>query len=283
MRYFKILRLASVFLIIYLVTLPAISSSEEIKTKKYGSLSVFSKVGYVKVYIDNDFVSETPVEIEKMQVGTHLVTATKDEEIVYEEIVEIKEGEVTTIVVTKKEKAPPPKEEKKKEEIPRDYGLRTQSGPYLKAGFISSNIISLNVYGPSYYASSLGFGGGYKFGLAPSVDLVLSLERGDFISGGDSWYIMPIMLSLNFSYSRIPGFGGKEYFSIGLGYFITNFRVLGEELSSIGYCVTPFGLEFPVGDAGIVFVETFTTYAENGKHKFALASFSIGGGYRWTF
>lgn len=275
--------IVAVIVLMLFVSFPISSFAKE----NTGSLSVYSKVGKAKVYVDNDFEGETPVEIEEIQTGTHLISATQNDEIIYEEVVKIKEGEVTTIVITEdKAKQTIDKSDKSVADNYSDSPL-IRGGPYLKIGFMSSLIYSLD-YGDAFYSSGLGLGGGYKICFLPSydmpsVDLVLSVERGDFVSGGDRWLMMPIGLGLNFNYPIIPGFGGKQYMSIGLSYIITDIRVGGEELSTIGYSIVPYGIEFPVSDDGTAFVETHSTYAENGKHKFALESFSIGGGFRWMF
>ncbi len=288
MKYFKLLALVLICLIT-VISYYSISFSEEAEDTKYGSLSIYSKLSDVSVYIDNELVGKAPVEIEKIQVGTHLVVATSDDKTVYEEVVYIKEGEVTTILITEQKIESKPGKKAKKESREEAYPPSIQGGPFLKVGFTSSLIYSLNPYGADAYSSStLCLGGGYKLSLLPSldlpsVDIMLSFERGDFVSGGESWFLMPIMIGLNFNYPIIPGFGGKQYMALGIGYIITNIRIGGEELSCVGYSIIPYGIEFPVADSGSVFIETYSAYAENGKHKYALESFSVGGGYRWIF
>jgi len=271
-----------VFIAIILIS----SASKADENIKFGSLSIFSKVSGIKVYIDDEFAGKPPIEIEKIQVGTHLVTATLGNKIIYEEVIKIIEGELTTLVITGK-KTKQKTEENEKETHSDQAAPLFLGGPYFKIGYMTSIVYSLD-HGDSYYSSTLGYGGGYKLSFMsspdmPSVDINLSVQKGDFVSGSDSWYLMPIMLGITFNYPIIPGFGGKQYMALGFGYIITNIRIDGDELSTVGYSFVPYGMEFPVADHGSVFIETTSTYAENGKHKYAIETFSISGGMRWLF
>jgi len=257
--------------------------TEEAKT---GSLNVYSKIGFLKVYVDNDFVGETPVEIEHIMVGTHLVTATKNDETVYEEIAKIDEGEVNTILISeeKKKSAPPAGEgAKKSDDKTEKQKLGSSSflnAVYGKIGYISSDNFKYPSIADEHYASSLLYGVGYKLYLAPNVGVLLDYSRADFADPDTAWYIAPFTVNLQLGYPIAPGSTGQYYYQLGIGYYTTNLKSdSGNYLSCIGYNLAT-GLEFPVGDAGSVFLETSYGIAENSKEQFAMYSLILAIGYR---
>ncbi len=272
--------------IIFLLALGAspLCAEEPTQEVRAGSLNVYSKIGFLKVYVDNDFVGETPVEIEQIRIGTHLVTATKKYKTVYEQIVSIREGEVTTVMVSgKKPKEKPPSKYTQEEiEEPKKKAQPSFQALYAKIGYMSSYNYSYSAYvSDSYYASSLAYGIGYKLSLSPYVGVLFDISRADFSSPDASWYMIPLTVSLQMGYPMARGFEGLYYYSIGLGYYMTNLKYQGNNLSSVGYNMAT-GLEFPVGEEGSVFLETSYSIAENTKAEFALDSLVVAFGYRMT-
>lgn len=272
----KFIKIALIFAVLSLMAGAALAqvASPEVKA---GSLYVYSKIGFVNVYVDNDFVGETPVEMENFRVGTHLVTATLKNQTVHEEIVTVREGEVTTVLIEKaKEK---PKEEDispspSKEKIPL-------GSFYGKIGYMSSYNYSYNpdIY-ELYYSSSLLYGAGFKLNLDRYVGVLLDVSRADFGSPDASWYIMPMTVNFQLGYPITPGFSGLYYYSLGIGYYFTNLESYdGNNLSCIGFNIAS-GMDFPVGDGNSVFIEVSNSLAENGKAEFDMESTVICFGYR---
>jgi hypothetical protein len=259
----------------------ATETAQDIKT---GSLNVYSKIGFLKIYLDDQFIGETPAELNNVKIGSHLVSATKNGDTVYEKIVDINEDEVTTILVSEQQK----KEEPKKEEDNSGYKPgKNQSksndsfitqGLFSKIGYVSSYIYSYsNEIFASYYASSLLYGFGYSLELTPYAAVQLEIDKGSFANPDSSWTLTPMFISLRIGYPMAAGFDGIYYYSLGLGYYQTDLEYEGKNLSSVGFSLTS-GMSVPFGDTGFVFLETGYGIAENSRTEFAMENltFMIG-------
>ncbi len=64
---------------------------------KLGSLNIFAKLGEYDLMLDNAFIGRTPAKIDNYQVGTHYLKVVSGETTVSEKVIEIKQGETTTI------------------------------------------------------------------------------------------------------------------------------------------------------------------------------------------
>jgi len=283
-KFFKIILVLSSATIIAASAMAEVASVEAVKT---GSLYVYSKIGFLSVYVDNDFVGETPVEMDNVKAGTHLVTATLNNQTVHEEVATVREGEVTTILV---EREPEKPKEETKSPIPSSSsssdknssgGKNGMGAIYGKLGYMTSYNYSYNpdFYGV-YYSSSLMYGLGFKLNLDKYVGILLDLSRADFGSPDANWYIMPATINFQLGYPISPGFGGLNYYSLGIGYYFTNLESSdGNNLSCLGFNIAS-GLEFPIGDGNSVFIEVSNSLAENGKAEFDMESTVIAFGYR---
>ncbi len=276
----KIIISAFLVFIFAAISFSEVATKEAIE-KKYGSLNVYSKLGILNIYLDNEFAGETPLHIEKIQSGTHYLVATLNQKNIYEKVITIKESELTTIVIGEEEikKATPEAEAKRK--VYRDFSEIIFSGLFAEIGYGSS------VHAPTYYYSyeyfegtALNFGVGYKFGLAPHIDLSLNIERGDYSGNGKNWYIMPISINIFLTYQNPYYVGGKVFYGIGLGYYLTNFRYQGEDPSATGLSLIT-GMEFPTGDQNSAFFQTGYYTAKNGGLDYNLIGANFTFGYRW--
>lgn len=256
-----------------------------------GTLNIYSKIGFLRIYIDNDFYGETPVEIDAIKAGTHLVAATKNGETVYEEIVTVKDYEVTTIMVTKDMEKPTEQQDKEKDKEeaapPKGEGSGAKTSKtalgafYGKLGYMSSSIYSFDPDAPkTYYSSSLSWGGGFKLYLDRYVGVLFEMTRSDLASPDDAWYIMPASITIQLGYPVTQGFSGLYYYSLGIGYFNTDLEDdAGNNLTCIGFTLAS-GLEFPISDNGSAFIEIADSVAENSKAQFDFDLVTVSFGLR---
>jgi len=67
---------------------------------KYGQLNIISEVSGVKIYVDGDLKGNNNLNLEKIAVGSHYIKVIDlQSKVLYSELVNVKEGEVSTIVV----------------------------------------------------------------------------------------------------------------------------------------------------------------------------------------
>ena len=258
-------------------------------SSKTGSLYVYSKIGYLDVYLDGDPVGETPVEADNVKIGSHRLTAKQNGVEVYDLVALVKEGEVTTILISDSNIA---KDESKDKVKNKDNGQDDNNTPktssssrnvlsqgfYGKLGYVSTYISSYNAaIIDSYHASSLLYSFGYSLQFSPFAAIMLELGRADFASPDESWTLSPAMLSLKIGYPMSVGFDGIYYYSLGIGLFNTSLSYDGKNLSSVGF-VLASGIEVPFGSAGTIFLETGYGMAENSKVEFSteLLTFMLG-------
>lgn len=234
-------------------------------------------MGTLKVYLDNDYMGDTPLELGNVKDGTHYLQGIQENLSVYDQVVSVKEGEVTTVLIERTKNAG--------DSLGSNSGIDGSGGPsfqalYGKIGYMSSYIYS---YDPdiatSFYSSSLQYGLGYKLFLNDYVGILLECSRADFSDRSASWYMMPLTVSFQLGYPVARGFPGLYYYSLGLGYYVTNLEVNGTNLSSVGYNLAT-GFDFPAGEHGSAFIETSYSIAENSRAEFTIYSLLISFGYR---
>ena len=161
-----------------------------------------------------------------------------------------------------------------------DYGKEMHTGWYLKLGYLSDLYYNTDTPSLDNFASTLGIGLGFKIALAPNVDFALEMERGQFTSK-NSWYFMPITANIEFSYLPSPYFGGKQYFGVGLGYYMTDLETpLNENLTTLGYHLF-YGLEMPMGDKNAIFFQAGYHQANISRYDYILNASYVSFGYRF--
>ena len=154
------------------------------------------------------------------------------------------------------------------------------SGWYFKLGYLSDMYYNIDSPNLDNYSTTLGVGIGYKIALAPNIDFTLEMERGEFTSK-TSWYYMPITANLSFSYLPAPWFRGKQYYGLGIGYYMTDLETpLKQNLTSLGYHIF-YGIETPIGDKNAVFFQIGYNQADLSRYDYALNSSYASFGYRW--
>ncbi len=281
------MRTASNILIALLILATASFAAE----MKYGSLNVFSKTAGTKIYVDGEAKGNDSVQIKEIQAGTHFVKVTSilatPESTIYAEIIEVEAGELTTIFIDEKgqevTKKVPQKEEvdvfKTKKVL--DYSKEMHTGWYVKAGYLTNFYYSTENFNLDNYASAISFGLGFKIPIAPSIDFSLEMERAEFSTAHDQWYFMPVTANIQISFLPSQYFRGKQYYGLGLGYFMTNLEdSLQHNLTTMGYHLF-YGLEMPASDKSAYFIEFGYHSADISRYSYIFNASTVTLGYRW--
>jgi hypothetical protein len=258
---------------------------------KYGSLNVFSKTPGTKIYVDGKLSGTDEVHVKEIQSGTHFMKVTSGEATaeatLYAEIVEIKAGEVTTIYITEKGLEGRRKSSSEdqvdvfKAKRILDYSKEMHTGWYLKFGYLSNLYYNYDSPTLDNYASTFGLGLGFRIPIAPSIDFSLEMERGQLTSSKSTWYIMPITANFSISYLPSPYFRGKQYYGLGLGYYMTDLETpLKENLSTLGYHLF-YGLEMPMGDQNAIAFQFGYHVANLSRYNYSMNCAYASVGYRW--
>jgi hypothetical protein len=261
-------------------------------TMKYGSLNVFSKIPGTRIYVDGKVEGTESAQIKELQAGTHFLKVTsgeaKTETTLYAEIVEIEAGELTTVYVTDKGMEGHKKSMTSKEDVDvfktkrvLDYSKEMHMGWYIKPSYQSALYYNFDSPSLDYYASSFGLGLGFKIPIAPGIDFSLEMERTQLTSSKTSWYLMPITANFQISYLPSPYFRGKQFFGLGLGYYMTDLETdLKQNLTTLGYHLF-YGLEMPAGDKNAFFFEFGYHVADLSRYNYTLNCTYASVGYRW--
>ena len=69
--------------------------------KKLRGLEILSNFSGMGIYLDNEYKGEAPLVIHEFQPGTHFLRVVSAEATIYQDVVNIKEGEVSTVWITK--------------------------------------------------------------------------------------------------------------------------------------------------------------------------------------
>lgn len=259
---------------------------------KFGSLNIFSKTPGTNIYVDGQLQGTDSVQMKKIQAGTHFLRVSSgkatEEVVLYAEIIEIKAGEATTIYITEKglegQRSGPANEgpvDVFKAKRILDYSKEMHTGWYLKLGYLSSLYYNFNSPSLDNYASTFSVGLGFKIPLAPSIDFSLEMERGQLTSSKNMWYLMPITANFTISYLPSPYFRGKQYYGLGIGYYITDLETIYKEnLTTLGYHLF-YGLEMPMGDKNAMFFQFGYHAADLSRYNYILNCTYVSVGYRW--
>lgn len=259
---------------------------------KFGSLNVFSKIPKTNIYVDGKLSGTESAQIKEIQAGTHFLKVTSGEAsaeaTLYAEIVDIEAGEVTTIYVTEKgleghkesEAAAEPVDVFKTKRV-LDYSKEMHTGWHFKIGYISNLYYNLDTPSLDNYASTFGLGLGFKIPLAPNIDFTLEMDRAQMTSSKHMWYLMPITANISISYLPSPYFRGKQYYGLGIGYYITDLETDSKEnLTAMGYHLF-YGLEMPMGDKNAMFFQFGYHVADMNRYNYIMNTSYVSVGYRW--
>jgi hypothetical protein len=259
---------------------------------KFGSLNIFSKTPGTNIYVDGQLQGTDSVQMKKIQAGTHFLKVTSGqataEVMLYAEIIEIKAGEATTIYITEKgleghkssQADEGPVDVFKTKRI-LDYSKEMHAGWYLKLGYLSSLYYNYDTPTLDNYASTFDVGLGFKIPLAPSIDFSLEMERGQLTSSKNTWYLMPITANFSISYLPSPYFRGKQYYGLGIGYYMTDLEnSFKQNLTTMGYHLF-YGLEMPMGDKNAIFFQFGYHAADLSRYNYTLNCTYASVGYRW--
>jgi len=266
---------------------------------KYGSLNIFSKTPGVTIYVDGVVKGRDSVQIKEIQSGTHFVKVTSivtadaqkgttAEVTVYAEVVEVRAGELTTLVISEKGAQEPKRSKPSEEEVDvfktkrvLDYSREMHTGWYIRGEYLTNLYYNFDSPTLDNYASSLALCLGCKIPLAPNIDFTMELERGEFNSATDKWYFMPLTANIQLSYLPSPYFRGKQYFGLGIGYYMTDLETsFRQNLTALGYHIF-YGLEMPSGDQNAFFFEFGYHMADISRYSYNLNAAYASIGYRW--
>lgn len=285
------------FIILSLILLGFLSTCLAAEIQ-YGSLNVFSKMPGTKLYVDGKVEGTNSIQIKKIQAGTHFLKVTTGgataEATLYAEIIEIKAGEVTTIYVTEKGlegskigAAAGESVDVFKAKRIFDYSKEMHTGWYIKLGYLSNLYYNIHSSNLDNYASTFGLGLGFKIPLAPNIDFDLEMERAQLTSSKQTWYFMPITANISISYLPSAYFRGKQYYGLGIGYYMTDLTAHDENnvdtkqnLTTMGYHLF-YGLEMPMGDKNALFFQFGYHAADMNRYNYIMNSSYVSVGYRW--
>ncbi len=279
----------SIFLIA--VPAPALCTDEAVPGRS-GILQVISKTSPLRVYVDNVFQGITPVRMENVQAGSHYVSITSNtgitpEAVFFENIVIVKEGEIQTLVLPLQQAAMTGNAPSMVAAVfvtPKFFN-ENKNGWFIKVGLFDSYFYNAS-WSDSwhdsdiYIGSTLGFGGGYSWGLNRNISLVAEVDRADFSSRQANWYIMPVSISLRAQMPDLRGLISKHYLGLGLSYAYTNVQVNGETITPVSYGVL-YGMIFPYGDKDEISID-LEWYSGTAQESTGSSYFSLGCGYKWN-
>jgi hypothetical protein len=284
----KFILIAAVLLLLAPVSLAAVEM-------QYGSLNVFSKIVGANIYVDGNFTGKDSTLIKQIQAGSHFVKVTTSEATngstrevtVYADVVEVNAGQATTIYVSETGIVQP-KKKVQAEEVDvfktkrvLDYSKEMHTGWYAKIGYLQNLYHSIVNSANDKFASNLDIGLGFKIPLAPNVDFTMEMERATLSSSKADWYLMPITANIQISYMPSQYFRGKQYYGLGLGYFMTDLESeQSQNLTSMGYKVF-YGLEMPASDKSAYFFEFGSLVADMSRYDYQLIAYYASFGFRW--
>jgi hypothetical protein len=154
--------------------------------QKLGSLNVVSKNGTCEVQLDEDTIGFTPLKLYRIQAGSHHFKALSFGEVVQEEVIQVNEGEVTTIMIPSEvvEEKVEQTEDIKQDIAPKTFSVGYDiSWPFYGLSFIyhpGSHGVGLNYYQGQ---SSYGYNRTHY-----SLRYYYYLQPGMYISAGFGQY-----------------------------------------------------------------------------------------------
>ena len=207
--------------------------------QKFGSLNMVSKNGTCEVQLDGDYIGFTPFKLARVQAGSHHFIARSEGEVVQEEVIEVKKGELTTILVSsdKDENQAEKGEDKEEAAAPKTFSVGYDlSWPFYGLSFVyhpGSHGVGLNYYqGQSSYGyNRTHYSLRYYYYLQPGMYVSAGLgqysdNRGDYV-----YYYDDYGLYTGYEYKTINyvetlwgiHFGAKtsDYTKYEFGYWIS--------------------------------------------------------------
>jgi hypothetical protein len=279
--------------LILLITLLFISTGCFCTEMKYGALNVFSKFTGSKIYIDGEMKGIESVQIKELLAGTHFIKVTNPsmtpEATIIAEIIEVKAGELSSVYVTETGAQGINTDKSANSETTDvfrvkkvlDYSKEMHTGWYLKLLYVTNLYYNRDNPTYDYYGSNLGAGLGFKIALAPNIDFTLEMARADLNSHSSRWYFMPITANIQLSYLPSPYFRGKQYYGLGIGYYMTDVETsLDQNLTAMGYHLF-YGIEMPAGDNTAYFFEFGYHNADLSRYNYGFSSAYASAGYRF--
>jgi len=255
---------------------------------KYGSLNIFTKTSGSSIFVDGELKGSDRAQIQQIQAGTHFIKVTTIVgAVIFANIVEVKAGEVTSVYV---DEAGNPKQdiEPKEKEVDVfrtkkiiDYSREMHTGWYVKIAYLTNLYYSLDTPSLDNAGATFDLGLGFKVPLAPGIDFSLEMERASLSSSKNSWYFMPITANIQLSYLPSPYFRGKQYYGLGIGYYMTDLDTsLKENLTAMGYHLF-YGMEMPASDENAFFFQFGYHVADMSRYNYSLNAAYASAGYRW--
>lgn len=295
MLYFYTAQMKRIILIAA-VLLMASTATHAAVEMKYGSLNIFTQISSATIYVDGENRGIGAVQIKQIQAGTHFIKITtlnaSFEVILYADVVEVKDGELTTLYIDEHGKSDTNQPAKTPEEVDvlklkkiMDYSREMHTGWYFKLGYLSNLYYSNTAPNLDNYASTFDLGLGFKLPLAPGIDFSLEMERAQMSSSKNTWYFMPITANIQLSFMPSPYFRGKQYYGLGIGYYMTDLQSTDPEtskqnLTALGYHLF-YGIEMPASDESAYFFEFGYHSADISRYNYTMNSSYASVGYRW--
>ena len=260
---------------------------------KYGSLNIFTKDPAANIYVDGEKKGLGTAQVKQIQAGTHFILVTTGEagsEIAsLSDVVDVDAGEVTTIYIDEHgsvsglnktvEQTEPVDVFKVKKVL--DYSKEMHTGWYAKLGYLTNLYYNHDTPNLDNYAASFDIGLGFRIPLSPGIDFSLEMERGQFSTSSSSWYLMPITANIQLSFQPSPYFRGKQYYGLGIGYYITDLEnQFKQNLTALGYHLF-YGIEMPASDQSAYFFEFGYHAADISRYDYMMNSAYASAGFRW--
>lgn len=118
-----------------------------------GTVKIFSELKPIKIYLNEEFKGEDLITLDSITPGSHYLKITKEDVIVYGELIQVKAGEVTTILIKDSKENRDKLLESKFKEIQEYKDKRLEV--LMSTNYVTSTSgVTRSTYYPGYYVAS---------------------------------------------------------------------------------------------------------------------------------
>ena len=118
-----------------------------------GTVKIFSELKPIKVYLNEEFKGDDIITLDSVSPGSHYLKITKDEIIIYGELIQVKAGEVTTVLIKDSKENKDKLLQSKFKEIQEYKDNRLEV--LMSTNYVTSTTgVTKSTYYPGYYVAS---------------------------------------------------------------------------------------------------------------------------------
>lgn len=118
-----------------------------------GTVKIFSELKPVKVYLNEEYKGEDVITLDSIAPGSHYLKVTKDDVIIYGELIQVKAGEVTTVLIKDSKENKDKLLQSKFKEIQEYKAKRLEI--LMSTNYVTSTSgVTKSTYYPGYYIAS---------------------------------------------------------------------------------------------------------------------------------